>query len=117
MPVLLSSLSIDSASPHNFSVDIYTLILKFVWTFKRPGTARHVGTAKRIKLEGLHYLIHHVFDPQPVESELHLLAYTTVPATRDPSLSTTAHGQPWILNPLSEAGDGTRILMDPSRVC
>ena len=48
-----------------------------------------------------------------VESELQLPAYTT--ATGDPSRVCDLHHssrQPRILNPLSEARDGTSILMD-----
>ena len=45
-----------------------------------------------------------------VESELQLLAYTTATATWDPSRICDPHHssqQRWILNPLSEARDGT----------
>ena len=45
-----------------------------------------------------------------VEWKLHLLAYTTATATRDPSHTCNlchSSGQHWILNPLSEAGDWT----------
>ena len=52
-----------------------------------------------------------------VESELQVLAYTTVTATWDPSLVCDPYHsswQPWILNPLSEARDQTLILMDTS---
>ena len=52
-----------------------------------------------------------------VESELQLLAYATAIATWDLSQSCDLHHssqQSWILNPLSEAGDGTRVFMDPS---
>ena len=48
------------------------------------------------------------------------LAYATVTATRDPSrVCDLHHGswQCWIHNPLSEAGDQTRIHMDPSQIC
>ena len=51
-----------------------------------------------------------------VKSELQLLAYTTVTATRDLSL----HHSSWqrrSLNPLSEARDQTHALMDTSGVC
>ena len=55
-----------------------------------------------------------------VESELQLPAYTTAAAMLDPSQVCDLHhsSRPcWILNPLNEARDGTRILMDTSRVC
>ena len=48
-----------------------------------------------------------------------LLAYTTATATTDPSHICNPHHssrQHWILNPMSEAGDRTFILMDPSQV-
>ena len=50
-----------------------------------------------------------------VESELQLSAYTTATATQDPSHDCVLHHsswQHWILNPLTEARDGTRVLMD-----
>ena len=53
-----------------------------------------------------------------VELELQLPAYTTATATRDLSHICDLHhssGQPWIFNPLSGAGDQTRVLMDASR--
>ena len=43
-----------------------------------------------------------------VESELHLLVYTTDTATQNPSCACDLHHssqQRWILNPLSKAGD------------
>ena len=49
------------------------------------------------------------------ELELHLPAYTTATATRDPSCICNLRcnvRQCWILNPRSEARDRTRILMD-----
>ena len=52
--------------------------------------------------------------------ELQLPAYTTATATRDPShfCDLCSNSQQFqILNPLSEARDGTRILMDTSQVC
>ena len=53
--------------------------------------------------------------PRPgVESELQLLAYATATATSDLSCVCDLHHsswQCWILNPLSEARDQTRILM------
>ena len=52
-----------------------------------------------------------------VESELQLLARTTVTATQDPSHVCNLHHnswQHWILNPLSEARDQTRVFMDTS---
>ena len=53
------------------------------------------------------------------KSELQLLAYTTATATRDLSHVCDLHHssrQHQILNPLSEARDGTGVLMDPGRV-
>ena len=54
-----------------------------------------------------------------VESELQLLAYTTATATRDLSYICDLYHSSWqcqVLNPLSEARDGTRILIDTSRI-
>ena len=54
-----------------------------------------------------------------VELELQLLAYATATATLDLSLIFGLHHsarQRKILNPLSEAGAQTRVLMDPSQV-
>ena len=54
-----------------------------------------------------------------VESELQLQAYTTVAATPVPSHICNLHYSSWqcqILNPLSEAGDQTHILMDTSQI-
>ena len=53
-----------------------------------------------------------------VESELQLPAYATATATQDLSHIHNLHcsmWQHWILNPLSEAQDITRILMDTSQ--
>ena len=53
-----------------------------------------------------------------VEWELHLPAYTTATATQDPSCVCDLHQSSWqprILNPLREARDWTRILMDTSQ--
>ena len=50
-----------------------------------------------------------------VRSELQLLAYTTATATPDPSFVCNLHHSSWqhqILNPLSEARDGTCVLVD-----
>ena len=55
-----------------------------------------------------------------VELELYLPDYTTATATPDLSHVCDLHHssqQCWILNPLSEAGGRTHILMDTSRVC
>ena len=55
-----------------------------------------------------------------VESELQVPAYTTATAMPDPSLICDLYPsiwQHWILNPLSEARDQTRVLMDISWVC
>ena len=52
-----------------------------------------------------------------VELELQLLAYTTAPATPDPSCVFNLHHssqQCWILNPPIRARDRTNILMDTS---
>ena len=54
-----------------------------------------------------------------VESELELPAYTTVTATRDPSLICNLHCSSWqcrSLNPLNEARDETRYLEFPRGV-
>ena len=54
-----------------------------------------------------------------VKSELQLLVYTTATAMPDPSRIFDLYhssGQHRILNPLSGAGDQTRVLMDTSRV-
>ena len=55
-----------------------------------------------------------------VESELQLLAYATAIAMLDPScvcdLHHSSQQQCWIPNPLREAGDQTRILMNTSQV-
>ena len=51
------------------------------------------------------------------ESELQLPAYTTATATQDPCHVCDLHNTSWqcqIINSLSEARDGTRILMDAS---
>ena len=55
-----------------------------------------------------------------VKSELQLPAYTTATATQDPSRICNLHHsswQCWMLDPLSEARDQARILMDTSRIC
>ena len=52
--------------------------------------------------------------------ELQLPAYTTATAMLDPSHVCDLHHssrQHWILNPLSEAGDQTCVLMDTSWLC
>ena len=62
----------------------------------------------------------HVEVPSPaVESELQLPAYTTATATSASCIRGLHHSfrQPWILNPLNEARDWNRILMDTRRVC
>ena len=55
-----------------------------------------------------------------VESELQLLAYTTVTATQDLSCSCDLHlhssRQHQILNPMNKARDQICILVDPSRI-
>ena len=55
-----------------------------------------------------------------VKLELYLLTNPTATATLDPSLVRDLYHssqQRWILNPLSEARDRTRILIDKSQVC
>ena len=54
-----------------------------------------------------------------VESELHLPACATATATLDPSHLCNLHHiqQHWILNPLNEARDWIRVLVDSSQVC
>ena len=63
----------------------------------------------------------HMEVPRPgVESELWLLVYATVTATSDLSHISDLHHssqQHWFLNPLSEAENGTHILMDASQIC
>ena len=54
-----------------------------------------------------------------VELELQLAAYITATETQDPSCICNLHHsswQCWILNPLSEARDRTRILMDTNQI-
>ena len=54
-----------------------------------------------------------------VELELQLPAYTTATAMPDPTCVCDLHPSSWqcrILTPLSEARNGTRILMDTSQV-
>ena len=54
-----------------------------------------------------------------VKLELQLSAYTTATAIWDLSLVCDLHHrsqQCWVLSPLNGASDGTRILMDTSRV-
>ena len=51
-----------------------------------------------------------------VESELPLPVYTTATATLDPSGILDLHRSVWLFNPLMEARDGSRILVDTSRV-
>ena len=55
-----------------------------------------------------------------IKAELQLPAYTPATATWDPSHVCNRHHSSWqrqILNPLIEARNGIRILMDPSQVC
>ena len=57
---------------------------------------------------------------QGVQSELQLLAYATIVATRDSSCIYNLYHSLWqhlILKPLSEASDQTHILMHASQVC
>ena len=65
------------------------------------------------------YLRHVEVPRLGVESELQLPVYTTATATQDPSRVFDLHHssrQYQILNPLSEARDRTRLLMDTGRV-
>ena len=57
------------------------------------------------------YLYHMDVPKLGVESELQLLAYATATVMPDPSRICSLHSS-WILNPLSEASDGTHILLD-----
>ena len=66
------------------------------------------------------YLWHVKVPRLGVKSELQLMPYATATATWDLSRICDLYHiswQRWILNPLSEARDGTRILMDISWVC
>ena len=66
---------------------------------------------------GLH--LQHIEIQIPVELEQQLPTYTTATAMGDPSHVCDLHHssrQRQILNPLSEAGDRTGILMDTSQV-
>ena len=67
-------------------------------------------------LLGLH--LRHMEIPRlGVESELQLPACIYHSHSNARSVTyTTAHGQRWILNPLSEARDGTCILTDASQI-
>ena len=65
------------------------------------------------------YLWHKEVSTLGVESELQLPAYATATATGDPSCFCylcCSSRQCQILNPLSEVGDGTCVLMDTSQV-
>ena len=59
--------------------------------------------------------------PRPgVGSELQMLSHTIATTKWDPSCVCNLHHssqQHWILNPLSEARNWTRILMDTSQIC
>ena len=55
-----------------------------------------------------------------VESELQLLAYNTATEVQDPSRICDPHNSPrqcWVSDPLSEARDQTRMLMNASQIC
>ena len=55
-----------------------------------------------------------------VSSELQLLACSTATVTQDPSRVWNLHHsswQHWVPNPLSEARDQTRVLVDTSQIC
>ena len=65
------------------------------------------------------YLWHMEVSRPGAELELQLPAHATATVTKDPTrISDPYHSlwQCWILNPLSEARDGTSILRDTSRV-
>ena len=82
-----------------------------------PLLREQFSTKKFFFLSGLRP--RHMEVPRPgVKSERQLLAYTTAIATADLSLICNLHhssGQRWIADPLSEARDQTRILMDTSQ--
>ena len=98
-PSLLAKLRLTPALP-SLSISGF-LCLFFSFLFFLGLSQRHMGV------------------PRPgVKSELQLPAYTTAPATWDPSHICNLHHssrQRLILNPLREARDRTHILMDPSR--
>ena len=55
-----------------------------------------------------------------VKLELQMLDFATATATQDPSRACDLHHRSWlsrVLNPLSKAGDRTRVLMDANQVC
>jgi len=55
-----------------------------------------------------------------IQSELQVPAYTTATATRDPTSLCDLHHSSWqrqILNPLSEARDRTKVLVNTSQIC
>ena len=84
-----------------YSTLIYYLFFVFSFFFLEPNP-RHVEVPRL-----------------GVELELQLPAYTTASATPDPSHICNLYHSAWphqILNPLSEARDGTHILMDTSQV-
>ena len=59
------------------------------------------------------------FNKNPCMGGCREYAYTTATATPDRSLICSlqhSSWQCWILNPLSEAMEGTCVLMDPSRI-
>ena len=64
--------------------------------------------------------LHHMEVPRiGAELQLQLLTYTTATTTQDPSHICDLHHslqRHWILNPWSEARDGTHILMDTNLV-
>ena len=91
--------------PASTFVDINKLILKFIlfyFVFLGPHQ-QHMEVPRLV-----------------VKSELRLLADATARAMPDLShICNLYHSlqQHWILNPLSEAGDQTYILLDTSQVC
>ena len=89
-------------SPLLMNVQLFHLFIYFNFTFLGPHS-QHMEVPKL-----------------GVTLELQLPAYATATATRDPSHVCYLHHssrQCWILSPLSEAGDRTCILMDPSWMC
>ena len=122
--ILLTSDICAPFSENKLSLTYVQMFLK--WT----GTEWPTSTRKRMRVNqflfffkffvflGPH-LQHKEVPRLGAESELQLSVYTTAMATRDLSHICKLHHsswQRWILNPLSEARDQTRILMNTSRI-